>query len=97
MIDEQLLGRIRAISEPVKIDIAISLSCTMCPDLVMAAGRIAIENANVQCDIFDLNHFPKLKEDYQIMSVPCMIINQEHAYFGKKSIEEILGLIDENS
>ena len=95
MIDGQLLDRIRAITTSVKIEIAISLSCTMCPDLVMAAGRIAIENANIQCDIFDINHFPKLKEDYQIMSVPCMIINQEHAYFGKKNIQEILGLITE--
>lgn len=95
MIDERILARIRAISDPVKIEIAISLSCTMCPDLVMAAGRTAIENENIQCDVFDINHFPKLKEDYQIMSVPCMIINQEHAYFGKKSIEEILGLIAE--
>lgn len=95
MIDGQLLDRIRAITTSVKIEIAISLSCTMCPDLVMAAGRIAIENANIQCDVFDINHFPKLKEDYQIMSVPCMIINQEHAYFGKKDIQEILGLITE--
>ena len=95
MIDGQLLDRIRAITMPVKIEIAISLSCTMCPDLVMAAGRTAIENENIQCDVFDINHFPKLKEDYQIMSVPCMIINQEHAYFGKKNIEEILGLIAE--
>lgn len=95
MIDGQLIDRIRAITTSVKIEIAISLSCTMCPDLVMAAGRIAIENANIQCDVFDINHFPKLKEDYQIMSVPCMIINQEHAYFGKKDIQEILGLITE--
>lgn len=95
MIDGQLLDRIRAITMPVKIEIAISLSCTMCPDLVMAAGRTAIENENIQCDVFDINHFPKLKEDYQIMSVPCMIINQEHAYFGKKNMEEILGLIAE--
>lgn len=95
MIDGQLLDQIRAITMPVKIEIAISLSCTMCPDLVMAAGRTAIENENIQCDVFDINHFPKLKEDYQIMSVPCMIINQEHAYFGKKNMEEILGLIAE--
>ena len=95
MIDGQLLDRIRAITTSVKIEIAISLSCTMCPDLVMAACRIAIENANIQCDVFDINHFPKLKEDYQIMSVPCMIINQKHAYFGKKDIQEILGLITE--
>lgn len=95
VMDEQLLDRIRAITTPAKIEIAISLSCTMCPDLVMAAGRTALENANIQCDVFDINHFPKLKEDYQIMSVPCMIINQEHAYFGKKNIEEILGLITE--
>ena len=28
------------------------------------------------------------------MSVPCMIVNEKDVYFGKKSVEEILGLLE---
>ena len=50
--------------------VLVSLSCTMCPDLVMAAQRIAAENENITAEVYDLNHFPKLKDAYNVMSVP---------------------------
>lgn len=92
-IDKALLDRIRGISEEIRIQIVVSLSCTMCPELVMAAQRIALENSHIQADIYDMAHFPQLKKDYQIMSVPCMIINKKDVYFGKKGIEEILDIL----
>ena len=65
----------------------------MCPDVVMASQRIAIENNNVDAHVFDLAHFPELKEQYQIMSVPCMIINDQDVYFGKKDIQQVIEII----
>lgn len=62
----------------------------MCPEVVQSAQRIALENSNVQVEIYDLAHFPELKEQYKIMSVPCMVINDENVYFGKKSLKEII-------
>lgn len=94
-MDPGLLDRIRKIRRKTKIQVVVSLSCTMCPELVMAVQRIALESAYVEADIYDMAHFPQLKEKYQIMSVPCMIINQEHVFFGKKSVEEILDLLPE--
>ena len=52
---------------PVNIKIAVSLSCTMCPATVMAAGRIAAERDGVEAWAFDLAHYPEMKEKYQIM------------------------------
>ena len=62
----------------------------MCPDLVVAAQRIAAENANVTAHVYDLRHYEDLKNRYNVMSVPCMIINDEKVLFGKKTIAQIL-------
>ena len=43
--------------------------------------------------MYDLAHYPKLKEQYNVMSVPCMIINDKDVYFGKKDINEIIDII----
>ena len=92
-IDGEVRERIAKISTPVHLRIMVSLSCTMCPELVTAAQRIAAENENVTAEIFDLNHYPEMRDKYQVMSVPCMVINDEKVSFGKKNIQEVLDLI----
>ena len=92
-LDTQIINEIKQINKPTNIKVVVSLSCTMCPDVVMASQRIAIENNNVDAHVFDLAHFPELKEQYQIMSVPCMIINDQDVYFGKKDIQQVIEII----
>ena len=65
----------------------------MCPDLVVAAQRIASLNPKVSTEVYDLNHFPDLRDKYQIMSVPCMVINDGKPSFGKKDTSQVLDLI----
>ena len=92
---EDIRRRIQKITGKTDLKIAVSLSCTMCPDVVMAAQKIALENPLVTAEIFDLAHYPDLKEKYQIMSVPCLIINDSRISFGKKGIGQILDLLEE--
>lgn len=87
------LAALKAIDKPVELKILVSLSCTMCPDLVMAAQRAAAENPLISAEVYDLNHFPALREKYNVMSVPCMVINNDKVSFGKKNIDELLALI----
>ena len=82
------------ISRPVHMQILVSLSCTMCPELVTAAQRIAAENPLVSAEVYDLNHFPDLKEKYQVMSVPCLVINGDQISFGKKNVRQVLELLE---
>ena len=73
----------------------VSLSCTQCPDLVVAAQRLATLSDNVTVDVYDINHFGELKEKYQVMSVPCIIFNDgEKVAFGKKNVKEVVDLIN---
>ena len=95
-LDADVMTEAKAIAKPVDIKILISLSCTMCPDLVTAAQRLATLNDNISAEIYDLNHFPDLRDKYQVMSVPCMIINDGESSFGKKNARQILDLIQAN-
>ncbi len=92
-IAEQDLAAICAIDKKIVIKLAVTLSCSNCPDLVIAAQKIAANNPNISLDIFDLAHFADLKDSYNIMSVPCMIINDQDVHFGKKNIGQILTVL----
>lgn len=92
-LDEDILNNIKNLSKKTNIKVIVSLSCTMCPEVVMATQRIALENKNIEAEVFDFAHFPKLKEKYKIMSVPAMIINDNDVYFGKKDIQQIYELL----
>jgi len=79
------------------IDVFISLSCTMCPEVVQGVQRIAILNENIQTSIYDLAHYPEYNEQYNIMSVPCMVIDHQKIIFGKKTLEELVQILEEMS
>ncbi|MCD8356382.1 MAG: FAD-dependent oxidoreductase [Clostridia bacterium] len=95
-LEPEVVQDIASIAKPVRMQLLVSLSCTMCPELVTAAQRIAAGNENVQAEVYDLNHFPALKEYYKVMSVPCLVINDSQVSFGKKSIRQLLDLISAN-
>ena len=92
-LDPAIRKKILAIDHRVQMQILVSLSCTMCPDLVVAAQRIASLNPLVTAEVYDIAHFPDLKEKYNVMSVPCLVINQDQVTFGKKNIPQLLELL----
>ena len=92
-LEPEAAQEIEAITGPVRMQVLVSLSCTMCPELVTAAQRIAAGNKNITAEVYDLNHFPGLKERYRVMSVPCLVINDGQVSFGKKNIRQLLELI----
>lgn len=89
-IDERTKTQAQALDRDVHMTIMVSLTCTMCPELVTAAQRIVSLNPRVSVDIYDLNHFPALREKYNVMSVPCCVVNDGQPMFGKKTVEELL-------
>lgn len=89
-------ARIEAITEDHHITILVTLSCTMCPELVTSAQRIATLNPHIKTDVYDLNLFPEIKEQYNIMSVPCFFIDDDAMFhFGKKTVSQLLDLLEQ--
>ena len=92
-MDEDTKRQIASVTEPTEIKILVTLSCTMCPDLVAAVQRIAALNPKVTAHVYDLRHFEGLKDRHNVMSVPCMVINDQKVFFGRKTIQQVLELI----
>lgn len=91
--DEQTIQEIKEIRKSVDMKILVTLSCTMCPDLVIACQRIATLNPNIRAEVYDIQHFDELRKKYNVMSVPCLVINDDKVSFGKKNINQVLDLI----
>ena len=94
--DDQTYESIKEIKSNVDMKILVTLSCTMCPDLVVACQRIATLNSNIRAETYDIQHFDELRKKYNVMSVPCLVINDDKVSFGKKNINQVLELIKHN-
>lgn len=92
-VEASLRQQILAWDKPCHLRIFVSLSCTLCPELVTAAQRLATLNPLITTDVYDLNGYPALRETYQVMSVPCFLINESGPYFGKKSLAQLFSLL----
>ena len=92
-MDEDIRNRIKGMRNQVDIKILVSLSCTMCPDLVIAAQHMAAVGEGITTEVYDIQHYESLRNKYKVMSVPCMVINNEDVYFGKKNIQQILEIL----
>lgn len=96
-LGDDLIERAKSIASPLNIMILVSLTCTMCPETVLASQRLASLNPAVRAEAYDVAHFPELRDHYGAMSVPCIVITRadgtQRVEFGKKSIPQMLELV----
>ena len=93
-VDEEDRAQIDAIDRPIDFKVIVGLTCTMCPELVTSVQRIATLNDKVTAQIYDVAHFPALQQRYDVMSVPCLVINDgERVEFGRKNVTQVLELL----
>lgn len=94
-METEILEKFRDINKDINVKILVSLSCTMCPETVMSAQKAATVSEHVTAEMFDLSHFPKLRDKYKVMSVPCMILNDSKVIFGKKNVSQMADILTE--
>jgi len=90
----ELKERIKALKGPFDLKMCISLSCTVCPDIVQAGNRLAVLNPEITAKMFDLTYFPEYFDKFDIPSVPAMIINDEEVLFGRKGVKELVEALE---
>lgn len=88
-IAPELVERIKALPAT-EIEIGVSLTCHFCPDVVAACQRMASLNPQVTATMIDLQHFPQIREERQIMSVPATMIDGGPVIFGSQTLEELV-------
>lgn len=80
-IAPEMADRIKQLG-PVDIRIGVSLTCHFCPDVVAACQRMASLNPGITATMIDLQHFPTLRKEKKIMSVPATMIGDDPVIFG---------------
>ncbi len=78
---------------PMHLEIAVTLSCAMCPPTACAAALLALQNPHIQTDLYDVSQNPDMRNRYQILHVPCIIRDGVVISYGKKSLDEMLALL----
>ena len=91
-ISDELSKKVKALGA-INLKIGASLSCTMCPDVVQGCQRIAALNDKITAEMVDLYYYPELRDKFDIMSIPALIIDDSDVVFGKKSLEELLEIL----
>ncbi len=92
-ISDELVSKVQNLNKHHKLQVMATLTCTNCPDVVMGTQKLASVSDKLEAEMYDLSKFPEIKDKYNIMAVPCLIIDDEHLVFGKKSIEELVETI----
>lgn len=92
-LDEETVSRMRGLP-PADLKILVTLSCSMCPETVVSAQRLAVVNPGITAHVYDAAHFEELRNRYHVMSVPCLVIDNERVSFGKKNLPQLLSLLE---
>lgn len=88
------MERVAKIQKDIWIQVFVSLSCPACPNAVMTAHRIAMENARVKADMVDSQVFPHLAIRYGVSSVPKIVINDKLEFVGAQPMSVFLDSIE---
>lgn len=96
-ISDDLRQKIEELKTPLGMKVLVSLGCTNCPALVIAAQQIAALRDGVSAEVYDVTLYPELREKYNVMSVPCLVINDSRVSFGRRGLDELLEYIGEQS
>lgn len=89
-LPDALTAKIQSIKKPVHIQVFISTSCPYCPDAVIGAHRLAIENKLIRADMVDASIFTPLAIRFNVSGVPKTIINGRTELVGAQTIDALV-------
>jgi len=92
-VASEIVEKIKTIDKKVNLKLFVTLSCNICPDVVVSAQKVASLNDLITAEVYDISLYKEIKNKYNISSVPCVVINDEKVHFGKKDINALLSLI----
>lgn len=93
-IDEKTRERIDDLADLPDLRVLVTLSCSNCPETVHAAETLALARG-CRADVYDARLFPDLREKFNVMSVPCLIVgNADQIIFGKHTLPELVAKLE---
>lgn len=92
--DEAMQRRIAALNGPVEVFTFVSLTCSICPDVVQALDIIALLNSGISNRVIDGGAAPATAKAYNVNGVPVVYANGEMLSVGQASLRELVGKLE---
>lgn len=86
--------RLSMIGKPVNIKVFVTLGCPHCPGAVEKAHHLALFNENITAEMIEAQTFYDLSEEYNVSSVPKIVINDNYEFVGNQPFEVFLDEIE---
>ncbi len=89
----ETVERIKALTKPANIKVFVTTQCPHCPGAVQKAHQIAQLNENIVGEMVEVHTFTELASEYQVSSVPKIVINDQE-FVGNQPIEEFIRVLE---
>lgn len=93
-LPESITERLSKVNKPVNIKVFVTLGCPHCPGAVEKAHYLALLNDNITADMIEAQTFYDLSEEYNVSSVPKIVINDIYEFVGNQPLEVFLEEIE---
>ena len=81
-LSERTKQAIKAISQPIHIQVFVTPTCPYCQRAVRLAHKLAVGNENIRADMVESVEFPQLAQKYSVMAVPKIVMNEKIEFVG---------------
>jgi hypothetical protein len=81
------------VDRPCRLTLFIAAQCPHCPEMVKTMIPLAVRSKNIDLKIIDGTLFPETAQEYQVLSAPCLILDQDFRWTGQADPREVLTLI----
>ena len=89
-LDSTIQNMVRKVSEPLKFEVFVSLSCHNCPDVVQALNQFALLNPYIETEMVDGGLFKERIEKNNVQGVPSVFLNGKPFANGKIDTAKLL-------
>lgn len=93
-LGQLIMERLNKISNPIDIKVFVTLGCPHCPGAVSKAHKLAFENPNISASMIEAQTFAELSDQFNVSSVPKIVINDKYEFVGNQPFEVFLSEIE---
>lgn len=74
-LSEQTRTALKQIEQPVHLMVFVTPTCPYCPQAVVLAHQLAMENPHIEAEMVEATEFPELSDRFNVSGVPQTTIN----------------------
>ena len=92
-LSDRVKESITKVTTPVEVRVFVSPYCANCPKTVETVTKLVSVNPLISAFIIDVHNFRELAEEYNLKSVPAIIVNNELVLLGTITEEKLSELL----